>query len=268
MRNPSDLRPTDPLHGLHMKGTVTRRFLVTYPVPPEALAFAVPPGGELVLHNGLAWVSACFVHLAGMRPSWLPEILGMDFNYLIHRTLARLPYPDGQRRSTVLVLEANINRPLLGVIARKTTGVRFRIREITLETLDQSWIVRMKEGPDVLYEAEIDKRSIGLQIDARSRFASASEADRFLLGISFGAQWEPEARQIKLLAETHDPWQTYVGRCRTSRHALLTSLGVTQFDADHVITMTDIPHYFALRGLAVACPAPSSLANSVPEPGR
>ena len=257
MKNLSDLSPTDPLQGLHMKGTVTRRFLVTYPVPPAALEFAVPPGGELVLHNGLAWVSACFVHLAGMRPSWVPEILGTDFNYLIHRTMAWLPYPDGKRRSTVLVLEANINRPLLGVIARKTTGVRFRIRDITLDDLDESSIVRMKEGQNVLYEAEIDKRSIGQQIDARSQFANASEADRFLLGISFGAQWEPESRQIKLLAETHDPWQTYVGQCRTNRHALLTSLGVKQFDADHVITMTDIPHYFALRGLAVACPAAS-----------
>jgi uncharacterized protein YqjF (DUF2071 family) len=254
MKNPSDLNPTEPLHGLHLKGTVTRRFLVTYPVPPAALASAVPPGGELVLHNGLAWVSACFVHLAGMRPSWVPEVLGTDFNYLIHRTLALLPYPDGKRRSTVLVLEANINRPILGAIARKMTGVRFRIRGIMLAELGGSWIVRMKDGQDVLYEVEIDKHSIGTQMDARSQFKSASEADRFLLGIAFGAQWEPEARQIKLLAETHDPWQTYVGQCKTNRHALLNSLGVEQTAADHVITMTDIPHYFALRGLVVACP--------------
>jgi uncharacterized protein YqjF (DUF2071 family) len=257
MRNASDLNPTEPLHGLHMKGTVTRRFLITYSVPPEALAFAVPPGGELVLHNGLAWVSACFVHLAGMRPSWAPKALGTEFNYLIHRTLARLPYPDGKLRSTVLVLEANINRRLLGVIARKMTGVRFRVRDISLADLGQSWVVRMKEGEEVLYEAEIYKHSIGSQIDARSQFKSAGEADRFLLGISFGAQWEPEARQIKLLAETHDPWQTYVGQCKTNRHAFLKSLGVQQVAADHVITMTDIPHYFALRGLVVACPASS-----------
>lgn len=212
MKNASDLNPTEPLHGLHMKGTVTRRFLVTYPVPPAPLAGAVPPGGELVLYNGVAWVSACFVHLAGMRPSWVPEALGTDFNYLIHRTLALLPYPDGKRRSTVLVLEANINRPLLGVIARKMTGVRFHIRDIVLTDLADSWVVRMKEGPDVLYEAEIGKPSIGTQMDPRSQFTSASEVDRFLLGISFGAQWEPEAGQIKLLAETHDPWQTYIGQ--------------------------------------------------------
>jgi hypothetical protein len=91
-------------------------------------------------------------------------------------------------------------------------------------------------------------------MDECSRFKSASEADQFLLGISFGAQWEPEARRINLLAETHDPWQTYVGQCKTNRHAFLKSLGIQQLDADHVITMTDIPHYFALRGLVVPCP--------------
>jgi len=97
---------------------------------------------------------------------------------------------------------------------------------------------RMKDGPDVLYEAEIDKQSIGAHLDARSQFKSASEADQFLLGISFGAQWEPEAGQIKLLAETHDPWQTYVGRCKTSRHALLTmTCGVCY--APHVTTQQE-----------------------------
>jgi uncharacterized protein YqjF (DUF2071 family) len=264
MKTLGDLSPTEPLRGLHMKGTVTRRFLVTYPIPPEVLAPAVPPCGELVLHNGLAWVSACFVHIARMRPSFMPDLLGIGFNYLIHRTLARLPYPDGKMRNTVLVLEANINRQLLALIARKMTGVRFRVREITLTDLNDAWVIRMKERQKVLYEAEIYKDSIDTEFDGRSQFMSAGAADRFLLGISFGAQWEPGAGRIKLLAETHDPWHTYVGQCKTNRHALLKSLGVQQPSADHVITMTDIPHYFALRGIVVACPAPSSVPTDKP----
>jgi hypothetical protein len=194
----------------------------------------------------------------------MPESLGIGFNYLIHRTLARLPYPDGKMRSTVLVLEANINRQLLGLIARKMTGVRFRVREITLTDLNNAWVIRMEERQEVLYEAEIYKDSIDTQFDGRSQFMSAGVADRFLLGISFGAQWEPGAERIKLLAETHDPWQTYVGQCKTNRHALLKSLGVQQQSADHVITMTDIPHYFALRGKVVACPAASSVLTDKP----
>lgn len=260
----SDLAPTEPLRGLHMRGTVARRFLVTYPVPPEALVSAVPSCGGLVLHDGLAWVSACFVHIARMRPYPVPESLGISFNYLIHRTLARLPYPDGKMRSTVLVLEANINRELLGLVARKMTGVQFQIRDITLTDLNDVWIVRMKRREEVLYEAEIYKDSIDTQFHERSRFITADAADRFLLGISFGAQWEPEAGRINLLAETHDPWQTYVGRCKTNQHALLKSLGVQQPSADHVITMTDIPHYFAPSGMAVGCPAATPARTGKP----
>ena len=264
MTHLSDLAPTDRLPGVHMQGIVTRRFLITYPVRPEALASAVPPGAELMLHKGLAWVSACFVHIAGMRPATsttsVPEEWGLDFNYLIHRTLARLPYPDGKHRPSVLVLEANINRPLLGLVARTLTGVRFQNRDISLTELSDSWVVKVNGWSDalgaldVLYEAEIDKASIGPDIASSSQFASASEADRFLLGISFGGQWEPEAHQVRLLAETHEPWQTFVGGCITKRHAFLESLGVQGAAADHVITMTDIPHYFALRGIVVPCP--------------
>ena len=138
------------------------------------------------------------------------------------------------------------------------TGVRFRVREITLTELNDAWIVRMKERQEVLYEAEIYKNSIDTQFHGQSQFVNASAADQFLLGISFGAQWEPDSGRIKLLAETHDPWNTYVGQCKTNRHAFLTSLGVQQPTADHVITMTNIPHYFALRGIVVPCPAASS----------
>lgn len=251
MEKTYDLAPTEPLRGLHMRGTVTRRFLITYPVPPQTLATAVPPGAELSLHRGLAWVSACFVHIAGMRPSFAPRSLGIDFNYLIHRTRARLPYPDGKLRESVLVLEANIDRPLVGLIARKLTGVQFYTRRITLTEHSGAWIVQLTAPAGVLYEAEIYKGSMGTDAGKSSQFAGASEADRFLLGVSFGAQWEPQGSRVRFLAETHDPWQTQVGQCKTKRHAFLESLGVSGVEADHVITMTDIPHYFALRGMSI-----------------
>lgn len=254
MEKTFDLAPTEPLPGLHMRATVTRRFLITYPVPPQALASAVPPGAELSLHKGLAWVSACFVHIAGMRPSFAPESLGLDFNYLIHRTMARFPFPDGKLRKSVLVLEANINRPVLGLIARKFAGVQFYTRKITLTEHSCAWVVQLAGPAGVLYEAEIYKESIGTDLGKSSQFADAKEADRFLLGVSFGAQWEPQASRIRLLAETHDPWQACVGQCKTKCHTLLKSLGISHVEADHVITMTDIPHYFALRGLIVPCP--------------
>lgn len=54
-----------------------------------------------------------------------------------------------------------------------------------------------------------------------------------------------------LLPETHDPWQTRVTSCETRRNAFVESLGSQAVAADHVITMTDIPHYFGVRPLGV-----------------
>lgn len=248
-----DISPTAPLTGVHLKGTVTRRFLISYAVAPDLLAPQVPPGAELAIFNGLAWVSACFVNIEGMRPSFGPSWAGTGFNYLIHRTRARLPYPDGRLRESVLVLEANINRPILGWLARKSMGIRFRSRDITLTEDSKSWTLKMTSGSEVLFDADIYKSSVGTDIGSSSRFASAREADGFLLGVAFGGEWEQQRERVRLFAETHDPWKTFVGQCSTKCNAYLASLGAPNVEADHVITMTDIPHYFAFGSIAVPC---------------
>ncbi len=250
-----DLEPTARLKGLHMVGNVRRRFLVTYPVDPARLEPAVPPGGELSLHDGLAWVSACFVDLADMRPSFVPQGLGSGFFYLIHRTRARLPYPDGALRESVLVLEANMNRPLLARLGRATSGVGFRIRDITLVENEEDWELSMRSEGSLLYRAIIAKSSIGDSLPSGSRFAGLSQADDFLLGVSYGGEWDRKSGRLRLLAETHDPWMTLAGECRTECFDYLEKLATGTPQADHVVTMTDIPHYFALRGLDISCPA-------------
>jgi uncharacterized protein YqjF (DUF2071 family) len=245
-----DLDCLQPLTGLHLVGTVTRRFLISYAVEPELLAPRVPPGGELSLAGGVAWVSACFVHIDDMRPSGTPRALGMQFHYLIHRTRAVLPFPDGTRRESVLILEPNIDRSLLSCIGRLSAGVRFEVREVTLEESSEGWHLRMSRGDEVLFDAEIP-RGFGTAMPPGSSFSAAADADDFLLGVSYGGEWHPDRGRLRLLAETHDPWDTLVGTCRTHTNAFLDSLGVADARADHVITMTDIPHYFALRGFDV-----------------
>jgi hypothetical protein len=234
-----DLSPTTPLKGIHMVGTVRRRFLVSYPVQPEILEHWLPHGAEISTFNGLAWVSACFVDLVKLRPSVVPNGLGAGFYYLIHRTRARLPYPDGSVRESVLVLEANINNGALALLARLSTGIGFRVRDINLAEEEDGWELSMTERGSGLYRAFIPRSSIG---------------DSFLLGVSYGGEWKPQAQRLRLLAETHDPWEALTGRCETTRFEFLEKLGVITPRADHVITMTDIPHYFALQGFDVPCP--------------
>jgi len=248
---PFDLKPTDSLTGLHMRGLVRRRFLINYPVEPALLEPFVPPGGELSLHQGKAWLSDCFVHISHMRPSVMPPGLGMSFHYLIHRTRARLPFPDGKKREAVLVLDPTIDSRLLKTFGSAMTGVPFKRRPIEFVTDGSAWRLGVRDGKELIYEAMIRGSSFGTDMPTNSPFADLSSADEFLLGVSYGGSWNKQAGTLKILAETHNPWQAKVGTCDTRQHAFLERLGIDIPRADHVITMVDCPHYFAIRGKSV-----------------
>ena len=231
-----DIRPTEPLSGIHMLGTVVRRFLISYAVPPEALTGHIPPGAELSLYGGKAWVSACFVHMNDMRPSFVP---------------ARLPFPDGKQRESVLVLEPNIDRRLLAWAGARITGISFRQRDIRLDEEEDGWRLQMMHRGEVLYDVRISPSECGPELPTGSCFPNAEEADRFLLGLSYGGQWAQGTGSLCLLPETHEPWQTLVTSCETRVNGFLEGLGCSGVRADHVITMTDIPHYFGIRPVKV-----------------
>lgn len=252
-----DLDPLGPLPGSHLVGTVMRRFLISYAVEPDGLAPYLPPGAELSIARGRAWVSACFVHIGDMRPAGMPAALGVGFRYLIHRTRARLPYPDGAMRESVLVLEPNIDRRSLATLGRLAAGVRFHMRDISLDGTDEGWRLRMIDGATTLLDVTIPRR-FGTRMPTTSTFAAAAEADAFLLGVAYGGEWHPDRSRVRLVAETHEPWTTQVGTCQTETNAFLEVLGVNEPVADHVITMTDIPHYFAVRGMDVETPMPAA----------
>lgn len=248
-----DLDPLQPLGGLSLTGTVRRRFLISYAVEPERLAGHLPPGAELSIAHDRAWVSACFVHIDDMRPTGLPAAVGMGFDYLIHRTRAWLPFPDGVVREAVLVLDPNISGRGLARLGRLTSGVRFQVRDLSHEETADGWRLQMAEEDQILFDVTID-RDFGTRLPAGSAFARAGEADAFLLGVAYGAEWQPSREWVRLLAETHAPWTTQVGIGRTHTNAFLESLGVDDPVVDHVITMTDISHHFALRGVDVRTP--------------
>ena len=205
---PFDLPATAPLPGLHMVGTVARRFLISYPVPEETLQQYLPPGAECSTYDDSAWVSACFVRMDDMRASFLPKMAGMGFHYLIHRTRARLPFPDGILREAVLVLQPNINKRLLSTFGGLLTGVGFATRAIEFDERDDDWHIRMTTDSEILFDATIPKSSCSSSIAPSSRFPSAQAADDFLLGVSFGGQWKRGENVLKLLPETHEPWET------------------------------------------------------------
>jgi uncharacterized protein YqjF (DUF2071 family) len=255
-----DLPPTEPLRGVHLVGTVARRFLISYPVPPKSLEPFLPPGAELSTWGGSGWVSACYVRMQRLRPSFGPRPIGFNFNYLIHRTRAKLPFPDGQMREAVLILEPNLDSRLATCAARLSTGVPFRRRRIELTESPDVWRLTMHDRGQTLLDVEIPQGSLSPTTPVGSLFRDGAAADQFLLGVSYGGWWNQASRSLSLLAETHEPWETTIGSCRTRANVLVESLCGRSVEADHAITMTNVPHYFAAASTRVELAAESRLA--------
>ena len=137
------LSPVEPLSGIHLRGTVKYRFLINYPVAPELLEPHLPPNSRLSLFAGKAWLSACFVHLKHVRPRYLPKWVGASFNYLIMRTRAVLPFPDGKEREAVLVLDNNVNQWYISKLGKSLIGFTFKNRKMKLIETSKSWIIQM-----------------------------------------------------------------------------------------------------------------------------
>ena len=139
-----------------------------------------------------------------MWPFFAPPPLGMRYNYLIHRTRVRLPFPGGKRRERVLDLEPNIDRQLLTWAGARITGISFRKRDIRLDEEEDGCRLKMMHRGKVLYDARISPSECGPELSAGSCFPNAEEADRFLLGLSYGGQWAQETDSLCLLPETHE----------------------------------------------------------------
>lgn len=228
-----DMAPTDRLTGFHFEGTVERRLIASHPVDPDELRSKVPEDADLCLHGGRAWVSACFVQMAHMRPAGLPRSAGVRFRYLVHRTKARIPFPDGTKREAVYVLEANAAPTVPAMLGRVLGGAPFKPARIGF--LDgEAPRVWMERGGKTLYDASYTPMTMPSR-----HFRDVAEADRFLLGMSFGSN--RSGGRWSLFPETHAPWQATVLAVATRRYGLL---GPDRAEADHAITMRDVPHWF------------------------
>ena len=235
-----DLVPTQPLRGLHYRGTVEQRIIANYPVPPAALQPLVPAGARLWVRDGTAWLSACFVEMSGVRPAGLPAWAGLSFRYLVNRTMVDAPFPDGLRRKAVLVLQAFGDPAVPRVLGRVLGGAPFRPARLRWSQGTDGFEVKAEAGGDVVYQARSRKGF------ASARFSGLAAADDALLGMAWGSHHDGAWR---FFPETHDPWQAEGLDVATARYAFRDRLGVAA-EADHAIAMAHCPHYFGrpIRG--------------------
>src|SRR5688572_1740235 len=61
-----------------VRGTIERRILINYRVAPEVLAELLPAPFEPMTVRGVGMAGVCLIRLGHLRPSFLPEFLGVS----------------------------------------------------------------------------------------------------------------------------------------------------------------------------------------------
>ncbi len=229
------MHPTARLSGLHFRAIVEQRIIANYPVPPAVVRPLIPSDARLWELDGRAWISACFVQMRHVRPTGFPRWAGVPLRYLVHRTMAEVPFPDGRLRKAVYVLEAYGDPPLQRAMARVLGGAPFRPSHIEWRRHGDGFYLSVSRDGAPIYQA---RSKPGF---ASSVFPDIAAADHAILGMAWGSSNDG---RWSLFPETHEPWNAYSLVQTTEVNTFRDGLGLKGIEADNVVGMQDCPHSF------------------------
>ena len=110
---------------LTMRTTFQDVLLVTYAIPPQALAAMLPTKIHPYVRGDQSFISIVIANMRGMRPHPLPEALGTNYYQIVYRAVVRLRMLSGQERAGVFFLRSDANDPLMSFFGNRLTEFRF-----------------------------------------------------------------------------------------------------------------------------------------------
>ncbi|MCI0357692.1 MAG: DUF2071 domain-containing protein [Planctomycetaceae bacterium] len=114
-------------------GTIDRRILVNYRVDPAAIEPLLPPPFRPKIVHGYALAGICLIRLRGVRPRWLPPLVGQSSENAAHRIAAVWDTPAGVREGVYVRRRDTNSRLNVMAGGRVFPGIHhhasFRVRE-------------------------------------------------------------------------------------------------------------------------------------------
>lgn len=227
---------------LTMVGRLSECVLLAYRVKPDAVGDLVPPGLELVLHEGHAFWNVVACRVEKMRPAGVPRSLGLSYNHVAYRLYVRAGRVDG-----LFFVRSDADSRLICAAGNVMTDFRFHASQIALRS-ERGRVycgVRGEAAAElVVEEAE------GAVLPADSAFASAEQVARFLkyrpvaLSVSRGGR-------LKITSvQRHEPdWHEGPLRVVTEHLAFLERFGPRRRELATRVRPLD--YRWVLGGLAV-----------------
>lgn len=164
-------------------GLIERRILVNYRVDPTVLTTNLPPPFRPKLVGGFGMAGICLIRLSGVRPAWLPQLLGIASENAAHRVAVEWD-ANGATREGVFVRRRDSNSRLNALAGgRLFPGVHHHARFDVRESDDHFHVALQSD--DGATRMSVTGR-VAQQLPATSIFASLAEASAFFQAGSLG----------------------------------------------------------------------------------
>ncbi len=99
--------------------------LLTFAVPPAALAAQLPAPIFPYVRDGQSFISIVVGNMRGMRLAGVPAFLGTNYYQIVYRAVVELHDQDGQRHPGVFFLRSDSNDPVMSFFGNRLTEFRF-----------------------------------------------------------------------------------------------------------------------------------------------
>jgi hypothetical protein len=231
-----------------VRGTIERRILVNWRVEPRVLARLLPAPFEPRLVHGWGMAGVCLIRLSHLRPSFVPQFLGVTSENAAHRVAVQWTQ-GGERRHGVWVQRRDTDSPLNALVGgRLFPGVHHRAR-FEVEEDGQRFALDMASQDGACSLSLVGLRAPALS--SSSAFRSLEEASRFFESGALG--WSPtsdpqcfEGLELVTLGWSVEPLA--IERVRSSLFEDRGAFPEGSFAFDSALLMQDLAHEWHSRG--------------------
>jgi len=186
-----------------LQGVIRRRLLVNFRVDPAVMQAQLPARFRPKLQGDHAIAGICLIHLASVRPRFVPSLLGFSSENAAHRIAVRWQ-ADGAEKEGVFIPRRDtgsaVNRLVGGrLFPGEHHGARFTVRE------DPAAIDLRMQSDDGQVSVKVRGRTSG-SLPRSSCFASLAEASAFFERGSVGYSVTSDAGRLDGLELRTEGW--------------------------------------------------------------
>jgi hypothetical protein len=209
-------------HALPIRAHLRASLVLAYALPAAVLTPLLPPGLRLDTYGSYGFLAVALVETSALRPSFLPQFLGLDFFLAGYRIFVRYQTPEGRTLRGLRILRSDTNRLSMKLLGNALThyGYEHSHFESRRSGATYAITVRTPNGEADL-DVEADLSADPVSPPRGSPFPSLVEARKFAGPLPFTLDYEKQTHSIIRVEGVRRQWNPRPVSVTTRRNTFL-----------------------------------------------